>query len=356
MENSGGSLAHTEILDKKLIINVSTGKSKRSRKKNSDKALTSSTISTVELKQIIQRLELSRFRNTTRQNYLKIWRLFNQFIIRLDAKPDNWADRLTLFVGNLVNQNKQSKTIKSYISAVKAILKENRIKVKEDSFALSSMTRACRIRNDKAKVRLPINKEILLKILHRISIKFGSQPYLKHLYRAVICTAYFGMFRVGELSNSNHNIQARNVQIGENKDKLRFTLYSSKTHCEGDKPQMVMINAIKGKAKNNHYKSKQKTCPFAILQRYLEIRAKGFATAREPFFIYRDRTTLSAGYLRTLLKQLLEEVGQDPKNFSFHSLRIGRSHDLWKLGVAVNTIRKLGRWSAKSNVVYNYLK
>ena len=56
------------------------------------------------------------------KNYYGIWKTFNQFIVRLDFKPTNWEDRITLFAGHLIHLGRKSNTVKSYISAIKAVL------------------------------------------------------------------------------------------------------------------------------------------------------------------------------------------------------------------------------------------
>ena len=50
------------------------------------------------------------------------------------------------------------------------------------------------------------------------------------LYMALFSTAYFGLFRVGELTASKHVVKAVNVRIGQNKNKILFILDSSKMH------------------------------------------------------------------------------------------------------------------------------
>ena len=83
----------------------------------------------MEMQQIVDDLRHQQYRDCTKRNYYAVWRVFNQFFIRLDYKPSNWEDRLTLFVGFLIQSNKQSSTVKSYISAIKAVLKENNFKI-----------------------------------------------------------------------------------------------------------------------------------------------------------------------------------------------------------------------------------
>ena len=61
---------------------------------------------------------------------------FNEFFIRLDEKPDNWEDRILLFSGYLIDNDKKSSTVKSYISAIKAVLRDDNVEVNEDKISI----------------------------------------------------------------------------------------------------------------------------------------------------------------------------------------------------------------------------
>ena len=254
-----------------------------------------------------------------------------------------------------MDQKKQSRMIKSYISAIKAVLKENKIHIAEDSYLITSITRACKIHNDRLMIRLPIQKEMLQLLIQNVDSAVetngSAQPYLQKLFKALFMTAYFGMFRVGELTLSNHNIKAKDVHIGENKDKMLFILHTSKTHGRGDKPQSVKILA-----KSRGKKSKGiEICPFRILKEYIHV-CKGFISETEPFFIYRDWSPVTANSFRGTLRKILTSLDFNELLYNCHSFRIGRSQDLWHMGVPVEVIRKLSRWSEKSSVIYTYLK
>ena len=75
------------------------------------------------------------------------------FFIRLDHKPDNLEDRLTLFVGYLVENKKKSSTVRSYILAIKSVLKDDGIDLCEDRYLLTSLTSACKYKNDRVTTR-----------------------------------------------------------------------------------------------------------------------------------------------------------------------------------------------------------
>ena len=103
--------------------------------------------------------------------------------MRLDRKLRNWDQRLTLFVGYLIENKKQSSTVKSYISAICAVLQDNGIKLSDDQYLITSLTKACRLVNDKVhhtlKIQRPCagstsvkNQRILFKAKSNVSENF----------------------------------------------------------------------------------------------------------------------------------------------------------------------------------------
>ena len=178
-----------------------------------------------------------------------------------------------------------------------------------------------------------------------------QQPYLEKLYQAMFSTAYFGLFRICEITvtPANHTIAVTDVHVGKNKQKILFILRTSKTHQQSSQPQMVKIST-KPLGSEQQY---QGFCLYQLLCNYMAVRPQ-YCCVQEPFFIFRDRSPVTAEHLRSTLKILLAAAGFDPNNYLGHSFRIGRSSDLMKYGVSVETIKKLGRW--KSNIVFSYIR
>ena len=54
-------------------------------------------------------------------------------------------------------------------------------------------------------------------------------------------TAYYGLFRISELTKEVHAVKVVDVHISLNKCKLMFMLRSSKTHGLYAKPQIIII-------------------------------------------------------------------------------------------------------------------
>ena len=182
---------------------------------------------------IIEKLKGKNVRGSTSKNYLAIWRIFNKFIIKLDKRPDNWEDKTALFCAYLIDKGTQSQTVKSYISAIKAVLREDGYMWNQDRALLNSLTKACQLQNDRMRVRLPIQKGLLELVLFELKRILSGQYYLQILYRALFCLAYYGLMRIGELADGEHSVKAKDVHIGTNKDKILLVLYTSKNSWTG---------------------------------------------------------------------------------------------------------------------------
>ena len=266
---------------------------------------TSSTLSTEVLQSFVDQLRLQKYRKSMQLSYFKVWQNFNEFFIKLDQKPDSWEQRLTLFVAFLINKNRKSNTIKSYISAIKALLLNIGVELNQDQVLLTALTRACKINNDRVATKIPIRKELLsllISKLDKLYLDENPQQYLATLYKALFCTAYYGLFRINELTKSQHVIRAIDVHIATNKEKLMFVLHSSKTHMPGGKPQIIKLSAT---AHNNNHFVDRTTCPFQHLQEFLKLRRRR-ACNEEQFFIFSDRSPVLARHVSQLLALLLK--------------------------------------------------
>ena len=337
------------------------------QKKHFDEELQSSSgssyISASAIQAIVDKLKYQSNRVMTRQNYYAVWRQFNEFFIKLDTKPQSWEDRLVLFVGYLIGGNRKSTTIKSYISAIKKVLREDGVILNQDEYLLRSLTRACRLQNDTVTIRLPITKSILALILTALKQIFGTQPYLETLYAAMFTTVYYGLFRIGELTASEHSLKARDVHIAKNRLKLSFTLHSLKTHGYGDKPQVIKIVGEQPsdkdllsihKLKNSRFALDNRCCPFLILKLYLQARKFGRRKDSKQFFVFQDRSPVTTHNFRSALFKALNFAGLDSKMYGSHGFQAGRAVDMLEhLHLSVDTIKKFGWW--RSNAVYRYL-
>ena len=297
---------------------------KKSHYKEDSTRSTSTTISTKAIEHIVDKLRYENNRKSTKKTYYNVWKKFNQFYIRLDKKPKSWEDRLILFVGYLISDNKQSSTIRSYISAIRSVLTEDGVILNENKYLLTSLTKACRLKNDKVKTRFPVQKGVLKLLLNTTKTYFKNkgQPYLAKLYRAIFCSAYFGLLRVGELSKKM-----------EQDKQPRHSAYRS--GASGTTSDCI--------------------CAYSILQEYITVRnRKSSKDKTEQFFVFSDKSPVQPNQMRNVMRKLLSKSGLQAELYNIHSFRIGCCCDLLKMGFKIPTIQKIGCW--RSNAVYSYLR
>ena len=300
------------------------------------------------MEHILDRLKMQRIRNSTAKNYLAVWRIFNKFLIRLDRKPDLWEDRVALFCAYMIDQQgKQSQTIKSYVSAIKSVLKDDGYQWDDNKLLLGALTKACKLVNDRVRTQLPITQGLLELILFELERVLDGQSYLIILYRAMFALGYYGLFRVGELAWSDHVMKAKDVHVGKNKRKILILLYSSKTHGAESEPQQVKITA------NGPVNKRLFFCPFQLMNQFMDLRG-GYQKQLEPLFIFRDRSPVEPKHIRSILNTTLTNLGLRQELYGVHSLRIGRCSDLARRNVPLTQLKLAGRW--RSTAVYRYIK
>ena len=239
-------------------------------------------------------------RQSTNKSYLGIWRQFNSFLIKLDRKPESWEERVTLFVSYKIDGGAQSSTIKSYVSAIKRILTDDGYEWDSTKIMLTSVTKACRMVNDKVYTRLPIQFVLFEVILLELERMYPDQIYLETLYKAMFIFSYYGLMRVGEITESEHVLKAGNVHSAVNKGKILIVLYSSKTHDVNMHPQKIKLTAVEHD-KDSIYCNFHHFCPFELTNNYLRIRGN-FDQSSDQFFIYSDGSPVLAKNVQLLLK------------------------------------------------------
>ena len=126
-------------------------------------------------------------------------------------------------------------------------------------------------------------------LIKQAETSFADQHFLKILYQALLSTAYYGLFRVGELTSGSHPVLVRDVQITLNKKKMLFLLRTSKTHRQSLPPQIVKITSTKSSKSppQQHTFSKLHFYPYYLLNNYRKIRGPCHAYS-EPFFMLSD--------------------------------------------------------------------
>ena len=298
---------------------------------------------------ILDNLKFQVNRSSTRATYLGVWRNFNKFLLRLDGRPRSWEHGVTLYCTHLCKLGRKSSTIKSYVSAIKFTLVADDYPWSDRKILLSTLTRVCKAKNDVVHNRFPIRISLLEQLLFKLEQKYAQQPYLELLFKNMFCFGYYGLMRIGEIAYGKHTVKAKDIYVGDNKDKILLLLHSSKTHGRESRPQTIKIEA-----NEDVYHPKTPTyCPFRLARKYLRVRGD-YVEDEDQLFVFSDQSPVMPAHVRSLLKQLLADLNLNPDLYDTHSFRIGRASDLSKAGHSLDYIKQVGRW--KSNAVYRYLR
>ena len=307
---------------------------------------------------LIEKLKGQQNRKSTAKTYLCIWRQFNNFIIRLDEKPKLWEDRVSLFIAKMIEDGKQSSSVKSYVSAIKRTLVDDGYPWDDKKVLLNCLTKACKLVNDSVQTRLPIQCGLLELILLELKrwASQQNQAYLEKLYSALFILGYYGLMRAGELTitqEAQHTLKAKDIHLALNKKKLLIVLHSSKTHSRGMRPQKIKITGL-CEENCGRILPKRNFCPFVTLNNYIEIRGS-YDDENEPFFIFSDRSPVTAINARDMLREMIKRLGLNESLYQMHGLRSGRASDLiLKYNYSIDQVKRAGRW--RSGAVYKYIK
>ena len=312
------------------------------------------------MERVLDSLKSQSTRASTAKNYHTIWTKFNKFLIRLDRKPKLWENRVALFCADMVERGIKSTTVRSYVSAIKKTLRNDNYDWDDNLILMESLIKACKIRNDHVRTRLPIQIGLLELILFELQRLF-NENYTIILYRAIFALAYYGLMRISELTTgneSNHFVRAKDIHVGVNKNKILIILYSSKTHGRESRPQQIKITA------NDNYRSVNRSsydrstnirhfCPFSLLRDFMSMRGD-YDGDDEPLFIFPGKMNVEAKHVRLVLKKCIKNLNLNECLYDTHSFRAGMASDLMRNSVPIAKIKQIGRW--KSSVVYTYLK
>lgn len=159
---------------------------------------------------------------------------------------------------------------------------------------------------------------MLHQILDRVEFVTYNK-YEEELFSAIFVTAYYGMFRVGELVESCHAVKRHNV-LSDNEGIVHFIQHSSRVMKPGQIPPIVEIK-LKG----------VKHCPTRLVNKFSKRRVI-LQTKTNPvqFFVHQDGKVVTKHQVLKVLHKAIHLVSNcEASDFGTHSLRVGRATNLW---------------------------
>lgn len=273
---------------------------------------------------------------------------FEQFRRQYDL-PLVWpapVSHVTNFIAFLSINNKSSKTATCYIAAINFRCKLYSDINISDLFIVKKMLEGLKRSDARRDPRLPITREILGKILCKLP-QICSSFYESALFAAGFSLAYYGYFRVGEITftkpgQEHQIICTQDVKIIKNGNakEVQIQLHFSKTD-QGGRGTVIVI---KDKESN--------TGPglVSILEKYLRIRPKTLG----PLLCHVNGKALTQYQFSSVLAKALTAAGIDARGYKSHSFRIGAASDASASGISDSEIQAKGRW--KSQAYKSYIR
>ena len=254
---------------------------------------------------------------------------------------------LCLFISYLANQGLVCSTIKTYLSAVRYLhilngLPEPRANPMPKLTLVERGIRRARASEESKRLRLPITPTILrqLKSLWAPT----ADEFDMVMMWAACCTAFFGFFRIGEITvdaqaaSSTNCVAVGNIVVD---DHLAPTVVKIHLRCSKTDQFGRGVDVYVGRTGDD-------LCPVAALLAYLARRRNDPG----PLFRMSDGTLLTKGIFTARLREALSTLGYEASAYAGHSFRIGAATTAAERGIEDSVIKVLGRWDSSAYQLY----
>ena len=263
--------------------------------------------------------------------------VFNPFPVTLQS--------LASWIGHLAKRNISSNTIRTYVAGLRSFLVDSG-RDNLDIFQHASIKRMIvglrRLEGEgKKRNRLPITRDILLKLLTRLD----TTKELQAIVHAAYCLAFAGFLRIGEFTYSTADLQnptfaswhMTRESVSLQDGKLFLSLPASKT----DRFRKGVTLAIAA--------APDKACAVSSFQNLFTRFPKPSST---PLF-HSSIGPITKEYFTARLRLDIKNLGIKG-NFSGHSFRKGAATSAERNGLTREKIQLLGRW--KSDAYKRYIQ
>ena len=283
----------------------------------------------------MDRLLPSALAPSTCNSYRCAWSKFASFAKRLKLSlifpiP---VKHLSCFICFLFNEGMAVSSVNTILSALSYFHKLNNFVDYTHSFAVKQLVMACQKVRPSADSRLPISEGLLQRMFDIIP-NLGLSKYDSTLFQAIFLLAFYFALRVGEFTDSRHNINRDQVVVTNHEITLKFLSYKHSAN-----------------AADTHYIKAKYTryCVVGALLRFLNLRGNG----NGPLFS-RNKKPISKQVFSGILKRVVSKLGLQNANLKAHSFRIGAASHWAQKGFSEVQIRKMGRWL--SNAMDRYIR
>ena len=253
------------------------------------------------------------------------------------------VNNLALFISYLSARKFASSTISTYVSALGYVHKLANFPDPTKNFLVQKILAAHSKLYSAPDVRLPITRGVLQRLVLALN-HTNSSAYQRLLFQTMFLVAFYGFFRVGELTAKGANLKPF-VQIQNLHFQLKDSCVTAATiviadykHNFSRRPFSVLLDCATG----------TDFCPVNYLQRYCSMRG----TTPGALFCFADGSPVKTSHFTQQLRQALNFCGLDSSKYKSHSFRIGAASSAANNGLSDAQIRHLGRWKSDAFKLY----
>ena len=275
---------------------------------------------------------------STARQYQRVWESFCSFTRGLGFNPlPSPPSTVALFISHLVSPPHSSapSTVCSSISAISYIHKLNNQSDPTSTFLIRKILRGVSKLHSKSDTRLPITFPILNSLIQ--ALPSVCSHYDQILYSAMFLTMFSSFLRLGEVSDSPHNITISQVSFSPSSVDITLTSFK---HHSGKPP--VTISIPKSPS--------SQLCPVLALSRYRTVRG----AQPGPFFLKQNGQPVLPDDFRTILTRVKSSSNLSSTRITPHSFRIGAATYAAAKGYSSQQIQAMGRW--KSSAFQKYIR
>lgn len=200
-----------------------------------------------------------------------------------------------------------------------------------------SMMRGLRNLSQVPDQRLPLTEEMLLVLTRAIREDPNTRATDRTLLVAMLALGFYACLRPGEMVYTRKEalrnlVSMQNISfaMGPNGAELEIKFERFK-HSRG--PKAISLHA-----------GRTALCPVLAVRNYIT-QVRGI----QPGALFlRDGRPVSRDFFATAFRKTLQRVGLDPSRYTPHSLRIGGTTHMARLGASDEQVRAAGRWASNA--------
>ena len=242
----------------------------------------------------------------TKTVYRRAWTQLKTFMIdqSLSLTLPVAERAIIMFIAHLFENNYAAATILTSISSISYVHQLHDFPDPSKSFLVRKLLQGVKKSNKSIDTRLPITLPMLQKLVMVAPLAFRSHFQCK-CFIAMCVLAFHALLRVGEITQSKHNLQFDDIKLTQERVVVNFKSFK---HDKGFGVSQV-IQATPGLP----------TCPVFNLSHYFQCRG----CKPGPLFLKVDNTPFSRAQFLEDMKLAFSFCGIPPGRYNTHSFRIG---------------------------------